>query len=302
MLLALMISAAIAAPTNNIATTDGLTIDANGMVTPVTTIAPEVAFAGANATGSGDDGTDGTDGTDGGGDGVYAQVRFINLAPTETPAQFDVLHVDSLTRVNQTLYQTQGSAYETIRVDGETQITITNTDGDGDVWGVETGLSWAEGGHYSVAFTAEGYIHVLQDDVDAIPADRARIRYVNAAQTDAEVLILNWNGVGWATYDVFNTAVGDANTAEYPYVTEAQMLEVWHPESGGLLIDWNSSDFVQLGQGLHTNVYYWYQDDCSFLSLTCAPMILGHWADGSTAMVEGMLAEGSESFFGWSPP
>ena len=170
------------------------------------------------------------------------------------------------------------------------------------MWGVETGLSWAEGGHYSVAFTAEGDIHVLQDPVEAIPADRARISYVNAAKTDAEVWIYNWSGVGWATYEVFNTAVGDVNTADYPYVTEAQMLEVWHPDSGGLLIDWDSLDFVQGGQGLHTTVYYWYEGDCSYLGRTCAPMAVGHLADGRTATVEGLLVDGSPSFFAWSPP
>lgn len=56
---------------------------------------------------------------------------------------------------------------------------------------------------------------------------------------------------------------------------------------------------MQLGQGAHTNVYYWYEGDCSFISLDCYPRILGHFADGSTATVEGL---GAGSYFGWNPP
>lgn len=65
MLYALIISAAMAAP----ASVGSLTVDASGKVVGASAVEPSLAFAGANATGSGDDGS-GDDGTgdDGTGD------------------------------------------------------------------------------------------------------------------------------------------------------------------------------------------------------------------------------------------
>lgn len=56
MLLALVLSAAIAAPSSPNTIADGLTADANGMLSPVVTLSPADSFASARSAGSGDDG------------------------------------------------------------------------------------------------------------------------------------------------------------------------------------------------------------------------------------------------------